>query len=115
MIFPFSKYIPFCFDFLLGRLRSEDEKKLKEQRAKSHHHEKYGVFGSSIEMPNAEELRAPIPLGPLLGKWANGTPSGKERLKSVFTTEDSTMQSALRYAKRHDHSTLTNELSNMSS
>jgi hypothetical protein len=68
----------------------------------------YSVFGSSIEMPNAEELRAPIPLEPLLGKWAHGTPSGKERLKELFT-----MQSALRYAARKEHSTLTNELSNM--
>ena len=74
----------------------------------------FSVFGSSIEMPNAEELRAPIPLEPLLGTWAHGTPSGKERLKDLFSNEDTTMQSALRYAARKEHSTLTNELSNLS-
>ena len=96
-----------------GRLRKEDEKKMKEEHAKIEHHEKFGVFGSSIEMPNAEELAAPIPLGPLLGEWASGVPEDKKRLKDLFRTEDETMQGALRYAARKEHSTLTAELSNL--
>jgi len=96
-----------------GRLRKEDEKKMKEEHAKIEHHEKFGVFGSSIEMPNAEELAAPIPLGPLLGEWASGVPEDKKRLKDLFRTEDETMQGALRYAARKEHSTLTAELSDL--
>jgi hypothetical protein len=94
-----------------GRLRQEDEKVARWERAKEFHHEKFGVFGSSIEMPNAEELKAPIPLEPILGEWAHGVPDKKKRLKDLFTNEDKTMQSALRYASRKEHSTLTAELS----
>jgi hypothetical protein len=96
-----------------GRLRKEDEKKEREFRAYRRHHEQYGVFAASIEMPNAVELRAPIPLEPLLGEWAHGVPQGdaeKKRLKKVFTDEDNVMQSAIRYEQRADHSTLTEEL-----
>ena len=98
-----------------GRLRKEDDKVDRYERAKENHHEKFGVFGSSIEMPNAIELAAPIPLEPLLGEWAHGVPKGdggaKQRLKDLFAKEDETMQGALRYAARKDHSTLTAELS----
>ena len=96
-----------------GRLRKEDEKKERERQAYRRHHEQYGVFAGSIEMPNAVELRAPIPLEPLLGEWAHGVPAGdaeKKRLKKVFTDEDEVMQSAIRYEQRADHSMLTEEL-----
>ena len=96
-----------------GRLRQEDEKKEREREAYRRHYEQYGVFAGSVEMPNAVELRAPIPLEPLLGEWAHGVPAGdkeKQRLKQVFVDEDSIMQSAIRYEQRADHSTLTDEL-----
>ena len=95
-----------------GRLRAEDEKKERERQAKREHHEKYGVFGGSIEMPNAAELRAPIPLEPLLGEWAHGVPPvpEKARLKKLFEGEDEVMQSALRFEARQEVSTLTTEL-----
>ena len=95
-----------------GRLRKEDEKKERERQAIRRHHEQYGVFAGSIEMPNAVELRAPIPLEPLLGEWAKGIPADaeKRRLKKVFTDEDDIMQSAIRYEQRAEHSTLTEEL-----